>query len=160
MARHPTTTTTTASPRRETPSFCKTSSPNYNPERCRRWRARQRSDEEVRTEALRIQRDNRSAIGARQQGDEDLDLGYLFERSDQREPAIVQTLIFSKRRFRNSAQVRLWVRGHERFSITKGIDETDDSFRVRQRAPGDFKDGSFRTIRITDGVQAVIGRLK
>jgi len=47
-----------------------------------------------------------------------------------------------------------------------GIDETADSFRVRQRDPGDFQkdameDGAtFNTITITDGVKAVIGILK
>jgi len=41
-----------------------------------------------------------------------------------------------------------------------GIDETDKSWRVRQRDPGDFEEGTFKTIDITDGVQAVVGRLK
>jgi phage I-like protein len=41
-----------------------------------------------------------------------------------------------------------------------GIDETDKSWRVRQRDPGDFEEGSFKTIDITDGVKAVVGRLK
>mgnify|MGYP001616374750 CR=1 FL=1 len=41
-----------------------------------------------------------------------------------------------------------------------GIDETDTGWRVRQRDPGDFEEGSFKTIDITDGVQAVVGRLK
>jgi len=40
------------------------------------------------------------------------------------------------------------------------IDVTENSIRIRQRMPGDFEKDSFRTINITDGVQAVIGRLK
>jgi hypothetical protein len=41
-----------------------------------------------------------------------------------------------------------------------GIDKTENGWRVRQRDPGDFEEGSFKTIDITDGVQAVVGRLK
>jgi hypothetical protein len=40
------------------------------------------------------------------------------------------------------------------------VDETETSWRVRQRSPGEFQEGSFRTIEITDGVKAVIGRPK
>lgn len=41
-----------------------------------------------------------------------------------------------------------------------GWDETENSFRYRVKDPEKFQDGSFRTIDITDGVKAVIGRLK
>lgn len=78
----------------------------------------------------------------------------------------IQTLIFDKRVFTTEAQVRRWVREHG-FSIMKttpvlkpGIDETSTSWRVRQRNPGDFVRGSFRTITITEGVKAVVGTLK
>jgi len=41
-----------------------------------------------------------------------------------------------------------------------GIDETQNNFRVRQRDPKEFNENSFRMIRLTDGVKAVIGKLK
>jgi hypothetical protein len=41
-----------------------------------------------------------------------------------------------------------------------GIDETESSFRVRQRNPGDFVKDSFRTISFGPGISAVIGKLK
>lgn len=42
------------------------------------------------------------------------------------------------------------------------VDVTEDYVRIRQRDPGDFEEGSFRTITLSekDGIQAVIGRLK
>ncbi|MGD2215139.1 MAG: hypothetical protein PVJ64_00230 [Gemmatimonadales bacterium] len=40
------------------------------------------------------------------------------------------------------------------------VDETDETFRLRQREPAEFEEGSFRTITLREGVQAVIGRLK
>jgi len=41
-----------------------------------------------------------------------------------------------------------------------GFDETEDSFRYRVKDPEGFQDGSFKTIDITKGIKAVIGRLK
>jgi hypothetical protein len=70
----------------------------------------------------------------------------------------IQTLIFDKDKF-TEAQVRRWIDEHD-FEINPGLDETENSFRARQRDPIEFQEGSFRTIEITDGVQAVIGRLK
>jgi len=79
----------------------------------------------------------------------------------------IQTLIFDKAKFPTRDSVRKWIKAHgfhimrQKEKVTKpGIDETAGSFRVRQRAPSDFVRGSFRTINITDGVKAVIGRLK
>lgn len=42
------------------------------------------------------------------------------------------------------------------------VEETEESFRVRVRMPGEFQDGSFRTIDIDEdrGIKAVIGRLR
>jgi DNA adenine methylase len=74
----------------------------------------------------------------------------------------VQTVILSKDKFKTLADARKWVKEHD-FKTEhggKGPDETEDSWRFRQRDPGDFKDGSFRTIALTDGVKAVIGRPK
>lgn len=82
----------------------------------------------------------------------------------------VQTLIFDKKKFKTEASVRSWIKEHG-FHVTSkaadpepvtkpGIDETETSWRVRQRPPSDFQEGSFRTITITDGVKAVIGKPK
>lgn len=41
-----------------------------------------------------------------------------------------------------------------------GLDVKENSIRVRQRNPDDFQEGTFKTIRITDGVKAVVGKPK
>lgn len=73
------------------------------------------------------------------------------------ESTTVQSLVFDKEQFTHAA-AEAWARGHG-FKATK-TDETESSYRLRQREPGDFVDGSFRTITLTDGVKAVVGRLK
>jgi hypothetical protein len=76
----------------------------------------------------------------------------------------IQTLILSKEVFKSLDAAKKWIKDHD-FKTThqgKGPDETDTSYRFRQRSPGDFIANSFRTIQFqgTKGVQAVIGRLK
>jgi hypothetical protein len=73
------------------------------------------------------------------------------------ESTTVQTLIFDKEKF-TVEQAKKWARDHD--FKDDSVDETEDSIRLRQRDPGDFIEGSFRTIELTDGVKAVIGRLK
>jgi len=70
----------------------------------------------------------------------------------------VQTLIFSKDKFPTAESAKAWAKAHD-FKSDK-VDETEESWRLRQRDPGDFQEGSFRTITLTEGVKAVIGRLK
>jgi hypothetical protein len=69
----------------------------------------------------------------------------------------VQTLIFDKKKF-NRSQALAWAKRNG-YKSSK-VDETDSSFRLRQAEPTGFKKGSFRTIKLTDGVQAVIGVAK
>ena len=69
----------------------------------------------------------------------------------------VQSLIFDKGKFTRSAATK-WAQDHD-FRSDK-VDETGESIRLRQRSPGDFTPGSFRTITLTAGVMAVIGKLK
>lgn len=69
----------------------------------------------------------------------------------------VQTLVMSKDRFKSKKEAQDWAKSH---GFKTGVDETDDSYRLRQRDPGEFEDNSFRTIDITDGVKAVVGHLK
>ena len=72
----------------------------------------------------------------------------------------VQTVICSKERFETKEEANAWIREHD-FKIGAGApDETSTSWRYRQREPSEFQDGTFRTIELTDGVSAVVGRLK
>lgn len=65
----------------------------------------------------------------------------------------VQSLIFSKEKFtENSAKE--WAENHNyKFGYA---DEKEETFRIRQKNPKYFDSDSFRTIDITDGIQAVI----
>jgi len=73
-----------------------------------------------------------------------------------RDGSVVQTLIFDKKVFPTRQSATRWAREHD-FRADK-VDETENSWRLRQRDPGDFV--RFRTIQMTRGVQAVIGPLK
>lgn len=72
------------------------------------------------------------------------------------EDTTVQTLIMSKERFETLEEARSWVTDND-FSADK-VDETENSFRFRQIAPGACQEESFRTIELTEGVSAVICR--
>ena len=75
----------------------------------------------------------------------------------------VQTLIFDKEQFPTGQSAAKWATDHD-FRADK-LDPTENTFRLRQRDPGDFKPNGFgageqfRTIRLQSGVQAVIGFL-
>jgi phage-related protein (TIGR01555 family) len=70
----------------------------------------------------------------------------------------VQSIILSKKRFASAAEASAWVKSHD-FHAEK-IDETEESYRFRQQEPGRFQPESLRTIELTNGVKAVIGRPK
>lgn len=70
----------------------------------------------------------------------------------------IQTLIFSKDAFDSAAAAQAWAKQHA-FRSDK-VDETGDSYRLRQVDPSEFDESSFRTITITDGVKAVVGQPK
>jgi phage gp29-like protein len=76
----------------------------------------------------------------------------------QAQATTVQSLILSKERFATLDAAKKWVAANK-FHAGK-VDETENSYRFRQREPKDFKPNSFRTISLTDGVKAVIGKLK
>lgn len=80
------------------------------------------------------------------------------EAEEKQEPTTVQTLIFSKEKFPSKDEAISWAKEHD-FSFEK-IDENEDSFRLRQRDTSDFKEDSFKTISITEGISAVIGKLR
>lgn len=69
----------------------------------------------------------------------------------------VQTLIFDKKVFSRKGAVQ-WAKTHDFRS--SDVDETEESYRLRQRDPKKFRPGSFRTTELTKGVQAVVGKLK
>jgi hypothetical protein len=66
----------------------------------------------------------------------------------------VQTLIFDREVF-NKTEAKRWAKEND-FSATK-VDETRDSYRIRQKDPRRFKKTGFRTIELADGVKAVVG---
>lgn len=75
---------------------------------------------------------------------------------------VTQTLILSKKTFKTLAAASKWIRDHG-FKVRhegKPPDETSTSFRFRQRDPGAFQAGTFRTIQVREGVSMVVGRLK
>jgi hypothetical protein len=76
---------------------------------------------------------------------------------DRRPPLETQSLVFDKERF-SRAEAVAWAREHD-YKADK-VDETEESWRLRQRDPGDFVEDSFRTVELDDGVQAVMGHLK
>lgn len=82
----------------------------------------------------------------------------LTQALQQRPPFVVQTLVLSKDTFDTQREATKWAQEHD-FKADK-VDETDDSFRLRQRPPGNFTEGGLRTIELDAGVQAVGGRLQ
>lgn len=74
------------------------------------------------------------------------------------EGTVIQSLILSKEEYESREEARSWI--VENGYRADKIDETEVSYRFRQREPSEFIEGSFRTIDITDGVKAVIGRIK
>lgn len=66
----------------------------------------------------------------------------------------VQTLIFDPESF-NKTEAKRWAKD-QGFKSSK-VDETRDSYRIRQKDPRSYKKGSFRTIELASGVKAVVG---
>ena len=71
---------------------------------------------------------------------------------------VLQTVILDKKHFTQD-EARKWCDKH---GFKTDVDETEDSYRFRQREPGDFIDGSFRTVPFGDdtGIVSVQGHLK
>lgn len=67
----------------------------------------------------------------------------------------IQTIIFEKSKF-SLKEAKDWLKKNGK--KIPDVDETEDSYRFRQQDPGKFKEKSFRTISLTDGVKAVIGK--
>jgi len=84
------------------------------------------------------------------------------KKAEFKEGAMVpQSIILSKDRFSSEGQVRDWIKENNfKVESNPGIDETDTSYRVRQRDPGQFVEGSFRTKEVSNGISIVMGKLK
>ena len=76
-------------------------------------------------------------------------------------PLKVQSVLISTDLY-NLKEAKSWIRKHdfkEPF-YGKGVERTENYFRFRQAAPGRFKEGSFVTKEISDGVKLVLGKYK
>jgi phage head maturation protease len=69
----------------------------------------------------------------------------------------VQTLVFAKSDF-SAETAKAWAKKHGFAGLE--VDDTGDSLRLRQRDPAEFDQETFRTIDFTEGVQAVVGKIK
>jgi len=79
------------------------------------------------------------------------------ENGSKAEGTVIQSLIFDKELF-TAETAKKWALDHD-FKADL-VDDTGESIRLRQKDPNEFLEDSFRTIELTDGVKAVIGRLK
>ncbi len=80
------------------------------------------------------------------------------KRMSDQDPTRVQTILFDPKMFPPD-KARKWLSEHD-FAVTKEPDITEGSIRFRQKPPGAFQEGSFRTITLRPGIKAVIGRPK
>jgi phage-related protein (TIGR01555 family) len=80
-------------------------------------------------------------------------------KTDAKPSTRVQTLILSKKAFPSIESAHSWVKEHN-FELSKPEDETEESYRFRQIDPGQFVEGSMKTIELKHGVKAVIGVVK
>jgi phage head maturation protease len=94
----------------------------------------------------------------------DMILAAMREINKAKGPTTVQTLIFDSEKF-SVGEAKKWARDHD-FTDAK-VDEPEDgkTIRLRQHDPSEFDEdgmgpGKFRTIKLDDGVKAVIGVLK
>jgi HK97 family phage prohead protease len=70
---------------------------------------------------------------------------------------ITQSLIFDNTKFTEEEAAK-WAEDHG-YSKDK-VDATGESFRLRQKDPGEFEPDSFRIMEFKPGIQAVLGKLK
>jgi hypothetical protein len=75
----------------------------------------------------------------------------------EKESMVTQSIIFKKDKF-SISEAKKWL-SKNNYKSSK-VDTTDQYHRFRQRDPGDFKEGSFRTVKLTEGVSAIMGKLK
>ena len=69
----------------------------------------------------------------------------------------IQSVLLSRRSFRTQRLAKAWLGLH---GFKRSLDVKPKTYRARQLDPGQFARGSFRTIHLTQGVEAVIGHLR
>lgn len=74
-----------------------------------------------------------------------------------RKPLVLQSLVFKRDQWSLSG-ARHWLREHAHSHADPDV--LVNTMRFRQRRPQDFVAGTFRTITLANGVQAVSGHLK
>lgn len=67
----------------------------------------------------------------------------------------IQTILFDKDKF-TLTQAKKWLKEN---NFKSSVDEGVTVLRFRQREPGDFNKGSFKTKKISQGVSVVLGKL-
>jgi hypothetical protein len=78
-----------------------------------------------------------------------------------RTPLKVQSVLVDKDVY-NLREAKSWIRKHD-FRETfygKGVEKTENFYRFRQAAPRRFKEGSYVTKEISEGVKLVLGNYK
>lgn len=72
----------------------------------------------------------------------------------------IQSILFSKKNFHNTAQVKRKLQEMEKHSKKIETKPTWNWIRARQENPKNFKTDTFRTIKLGTGIKAVIGKKK
>ena len=78
-----------------------------------------------------------------------------------RTPLKVQSVLVDRNVY-NLKEAKSWIRKHD-FKETfyrKGVEKTENFYRFRQAAPRRFKEGSYVTKEISEGVKLVLGNYK
>ena len=78
-----------------------------------------------------------------------------------RTPLKVQSVLVDKDVY-SLREAKSWIRKHD-FKETfygKGVEKTENFYRFRQAAPRRFKEGSYVTKEISDGIKLVLGNYK
>ena len=78
-----------------------------------------------------------------------------------RTPLKVQSVLVDRGVY-NLREAKSWIKKHG-FKETfygKGVEKTENFYRFRQAAPRRFKEGSYVTKEISDGIKLVLGNYK
>jgi hypothetical protein len=77
------------------------------------------------------------------------------EKAKRKRPGMrIQSLLFDKEVFRTEEEARRWAQEHD--FLVPSVEETENHWRIRQFHPSICRPGTFRTIDIREGVQAVV----
>lgn len=82
----------------------------------------------------------------------------LLQDNDVSKGSVIQHLIFDKDIFPNEEDARLWAREHG--FVVEEVVEKASAWHITQLDSSEFIEETFRTIKITTGIKAVVGILK